>query len=96
MTTPTRKPDVRIQAMSARTLVAFHGDGTQSTIWAQMDGKVGGSIDRPGRLRWDPTDTRPRRGARLWPAGSYFRCLYAGSPEEYAIWGAWLPDSEPA
>jgi hypothetical protein len=88
---PNQKPDVRLQAMSSRTLTIFHKDGEPSVVWREKDGRVGGTIDRPGKVRWDPTDSRPRPGARLYPAGTHFELIYGGSPEECAVWGAWLP-----
>ncbi len=87
------QPDFRIEAMSSRTLTIFHQHGEPTTIWRALDGVNGGTIDRPGKVRWDPTDTRPRPGARTYPAGTRFALLLQGSPEEPAVWGAWLPQS---
>lgn len=93
-TRPERAPDVRLQAMSSRTLSIFHAEGEPSVIWRAMNGAKGGTIDRPGKVRWDPTDSRPRAGARLYPAGTYFALISQGSPEECAVWGAWLPEAQ--
>ena len=93
-TRPNRAPDIRIEAMSSSTLTIFHAEGEPSGILRAVDGRKGGTIDRPGKVRWDPTDSRPRPGARLYPAGTYFGLLSGGSPEDCAVWGAWLPSAE--
>jgi len=89
---PDRAPDVRIEAMSSSYLYIFH-QGEPTIVNRAWDGGKGGTIDRPGKVRWDPTDTRPRPGRRLYPAGTYFGLLSKGSPEECAVWGAWLPQA---
>jgi hypothetical protein len=90
---PDRAPDYKFDSMSSGSITVFHKEGENTVIHRALEGAKGGTIDRPGKVRWDPTDTRPRAGRKLYPAGTYFGLLSKGSLEECAVWGAWLPQA---
>jgi hypothetical protein len=91
-TTTTRAPDVKLEAMSSSYLRVFHQEGEPTIINRASEGRKGGVIPKPGKVQWDPTDSKPRPGRRIYPAGTYFSLLRRGSPEETALWGAWFPE----
>ena len=91
-TRPDRAPDVKLEAMSSSYLRVFHQEGEPTIINRASATGQGGTIPKPGKVQWDPTDSKPRHGRRVYPAGTYFTLIRRGSPEEAAIWGAWFPE----
>ena len=91
-TTTTRAPDVKLEAMSSSYLRIIHQEGEPTIINRASEHGQGGTIPKPGKVQWDPTDSKPRPGRRVYPAGTYFRLIRRGSPEETALWGAWFPE----